>query len=186
MKLIVGLGNPGQEYAHTRHNVGFMAIDKLAEQMKVNFSLERKLKAETAMLVHNNETLILAKPQTFMNLSGESVAKIAKFYKLEDSNIWVVSDDIDLGFGTIRVRYEGSSGGHNGLKSIIEKIGEEFGRFRIGIKNPSLEKISVEAFVLQKFSKVEAEQLPNIIDKTCTLIHHSLEKGLEHSSHQNK
>lgn len=183
MKIIVGLGNPGIEYAKTRHNLGFMVADNLASKLKVELSWDKKSKAEIAMLVHNGETLIIAKPQTFMNLSGESVAKIAKFYKIDTADIWVVSDDLDLDFGVVRVRYGGSGGGHNGIKDIIERIGEGFGRFRVGIKNSDLEKVSAETFVLQKFTKDEAKKLPEIIDKTCALIHHSLEKGLEHSSH---
>lgn len=186
MKLIVGLGNPGEEYKQTRHNIGFITADKLAEQMKVGLEYDRKLKADVAMFVHNGETLIIAKPQTFMNLSGDSVQKIANFYKVEPDDIWIISDDLDLDFGIVRVRKGGSSGGHNGLKDIINKIGSEFGRFRVGIKNPELEKTSAEKFVLQKFNRTELADLPAIIENTCALIHHSLERGLEHTSHHSK
>lgn len=183
MKLIVGLGNPGSEYSETRHNLGYMVIDKLEEQMKVGLVFEKKLKADVAMFVHDSETLILAKPQTFMNLSGESVSKIAKFYKIKTEDVWVISDDLDLDFGKVRVRVGGSSGGHNGLKDIIAKLGEGFTRFRIGIKSSDLDKVPADKFVLQKFTKNEAEQLDEIIEATTMLIHHALEKGIEHTSH---
>lgn len=184
MKFIVGLGNPGDEYVNTRHNLGFMVLDELAKQCKVNFSFEKKLKAEVAMFVRNNDTLILAKPQTFMNLSGDSVRKIMDFYKIELENVWVVSDDLDLEFGKIRVRVGGSSGGHNGLKDLIAKVGEDFTRFRIGIKTPMLEKVGAQKFVLQKFNTEESEKVPEIVSKTSTLVLEGLEQGIEHASHQ--
>ncbi len=183
MKLIVGLGNPGSEYSETRHNLGYMVIDKLEEQMKVGLVFEKKLKADVAMFVHDSETLILAKPQTFMNLSGDCVSKITKFYKIKTEDVWVISDDLDLDFGKVRVRVGGSSGGHNGLKDIIAKLGEGFTRFRIGIKSSDLDKVPADKFVLQKFTKNEAEQLDEIIEATTMLIHHALEKGIEHTSH---
>lgn len=184
MKFIVGLGNPGDEYTNTRHNLGFMVLDQLVQECKVNFNFEKKLKADVALFVRNNDTLILAKPQTFMNLSGDSVRKIMDFYKVDLENLWVVSDDLDLEFGKIRVRVGGSSGGHNGLKDLIEKAGEDFTRFRIGIKTPMLEKVDAQKFVLQKFNTEESEKLPEIITKTSALILEGLEKGIEHSSHQ--
>lgn len=184
MKFIVGLGNPGEEYTNTRHNLGFMVLDELAKQCKVNFGFEKKLKAEVAMFVRNNDTLIFAKPQTFMNLSGDSVRKIMDFYKVDLDNLWVVSDDLDLEFGKIRVRVGGSSGGHNGLKDLITKAGEDFTRFRIGIKTPMLDKVGAQKFVLQKFNSEESEKLPEVVTKTTSLVLESLQEGIEHSSHQ--
>ncbi len=184
MKFIIGLGNPGEEYTHTRHNLGFMVLDELAQQCGVEFAFEKRLKAEVAMFVRNNDTLILAKPQTFMNLSGDSARKIMDFYKVQLENVWVVSDDLDLEFGKIRVRTGGGSGGHNGLKDLIEKIGEGFTRFRIGIKNPMLEKMDAQKFVLQKFNQDESAQIPAIVQKTTELVLDGLENGIEHSSHQ--
>lgn len=182
MKLIVGLGNPGAEYSQSRHNLGYMVVDKLEEQMKVGLVFEKKLKAEVAMFVHDGETLILAKPQTFMNLSGECVSKIAHFYKINTEDIWVISDDLDLEFGKVRTRIGGSSGGHNGLKDIIAKLGDGFARFRIGIKNPELDTIPADKFVLQKFTKEETIHLDEVIEATTMLIHHALETGIEHTS----
>jgi PTH1 family peptidyl-tRNA hydrolase len=181
MKLIVGLGNPGKQYELTRHNVGFMVIDDLIKKLGVELKSERKLKAEVAITLRA-ETLIIAKPETYMNLSGSSVAKIAQFYKISPQDIWVISDDLDLEFGTIRLRQGGSSGGHNGLKDIIEKIGDNFVRFRVGIKNEQSGIIPAEDFVLQKFNQTEQMQLQQIISKTLNLILESLQKGIEHTS----
>ena len=181
MKLIVGLGNPTKQYEMTRHNIGFMVIDELAKKLGVTLKSERKLKAEIAITLRA-ETLILAKPETFMNLSGTSVQKIAQFYKIKAEDIWVISDDLDLDFGKLRLRQNGSSGGHNGLKDIIEKVGEDFVRFRVGIKNEQESKIPAEDFVLQKFSKSEQAELPEVIEKTLNLIVESLQKGITHTS----
>jgi PTH1 family peptidyl-tRNA hydrolase len=115
-----------------------------------------------------------------MNLSGSAVQKIKQFYKIENNDIWVVSDDLDLEFGTIRTRIGGSSGGHNGLKDIIENIGEDFVRIRVGIKNSLLSKQSAEEFVLKPFSKLEKEKLPEIVDKSVDVLKQNLENGVEH------
>ena len=181
MKLIVGLGNPGKQYELTRHNVGFMVIDEMAKKLGIELKSERKLKAEVAITLRA-ETLIIAKPETYMNLSGSSVAKIAQFYKISPKDIWVISDDVDLEFGTVRLRQSGSSGGHNGLKDIIEKVGEDFVRFRVGIKNDHAGVIPTEDFVLQKFNQQEQLKLPQVITKTLELVLESLQKGIEHTS----
>ena len=181
MKLIIGLGNPGKIYDLTRHNIGFVVIDELAKKLGVDLTPERKLKAEIAITLRA-ETLILAKPTTFMNLTGSSIQKIAQFYKIKTEDIWVISDDLDLEFGTVRVRIGGSSGGHNGLKDIIEKAGESFVRFRVGIKNGHHGVIPAEDFVLQKFNQDEQLKLPQIINKTIDLILESLQKGPSHTS----
>ena len=181
MKLIIGLGNPGQEYQDTRHNLGFMVIDELAKRLKVGLKFDKKLKADVSVTMHG-ETIILAKPQTFMNLSGDSVTKIAHFYKVELADIWIVSDDIDLDFGTIRVRVGGSSGGHNGLKDLIEKIGEDFTRFRVGIKNEACQVLPAEAFVLQKFDASEQAKLEDVTSKAAEMIIGSLKEGIDVTS----
>lgn len=180
MKLIVGLGNPGKEYNLTRHNVGFMVIDALAEKLGVKLANERKLKADVAITLRA-ETLIVAKPTTFMNLSGSAVEKIAQFYKIDPKDMWVISDDLDLEFGKVRLRKGGSSGGHNGLRDIIDKVGEGFVRFRIGIDNNET-AIPAEAFVLQKFSKDEQVRLGKIIDNTLDLLEDALQNGTSHKS----
>lgn len=181
MKLIVGLGNPGRDYEATRHNAGFMVLDALAGKLGVELVNDRKLKADIAITLRA-ETLILAKPTTFMNKSGDSVQKIASYYKVAVEDVWVVSDDLDLEFGTIRVRRGGSSGGQNGLKDIIEKVGEDFVRFRVGIKNSQADQIAADKFVLQKFTGDEQEKLEGIIDKSLDLIVNALQNGPEHVS----
>jgi PTH1 family peptidyl-tRNA hydrolase len=182
MKLIVGLGNIGEEYTSTRHNIGFMVVDEICKKFKLATKNEKKLKADMCVTMLKGETIILAKPTTYVNLSGDSVVKIANFYKIQNQDIWVISDDLALDFGTIRVRVGGSSGGHNGLKDIIAKVGEDFTRFRVGIKNEMLEKVPTEKFVLQKFNKGELEKLEDTCLKASQLVLESLENGIEHTS----
>ncbi len=182
MKLIVGLGNPGNEYHFTRHNAGFMVIDELCARLKVATQPAKKLKADICVSMRGGETIIIVKPQTFMNLSGQCVAKIANFYKISTDNIWVVSDDLDLDFGIVRVRVGGSSGGHNGLKDMIDKLGDGFTRFRIGIGNDTLAGIPSEKFVLQKFSAGELELIPSITSKASEMLLDALDNGITHIS----
>lgn len=168
-KLIVGLGNPGNEYADTRHNIGFMVLNELAKQEGVEFRLANEHKAEIAELSGG----ILLKPQTFMNLSGQSVASYANYFKIKPENIWIISDDLDLPLGQIRVRDTGSSGGHNGLKSIISSLGtEDFYRVRLGISQVGEEHIEPEAsiFVLDKFSSREQEPLSKSVSLATDLV----------------
>ncbi len=132
MKVVIGLGNPGKEYASTRHNIGFMAVDKMREK----YGLDEKVKFQALISekVIKGEKIIFLKPQTFMNLSGNSVIEIINFYKLDPKeDIIVVYDDMDLPFGQLRVKDKGSSGGHNGIKSIISHIGDNFIRIKCGI-----------------------------------------------------
>lgn len=143
MKLIVGLGNPGKEYEKTKHNIGFMTMDLLAGKMRSEeFLKEDKFKSELTCFELDGEKVFLVKPQTFMNLSGEAVQKIASFYKIEPKDIAVVHDELDLPSGEIKVSFGRGSAGHNGVKSIIQKLGtEEFLRVRIGIgKNRNILK----------------------------------------------
>lgn len=156
MKLIIGLGNPGKQYERTRHNIGFMVLDEIAK----NFKLNKKLEAE----ITKEKDVIFAKPQTFMNESGRAVAKIIKFYKMPLKNIYIIHDDKDLNFGTLRIRPSGSSAGHKGVQSIIEHLRtQNFTRFRVGIKNPLIEKMDTADFVLSNFSRAEQKKLPEII-----------------------
>lgn len=183
MKLIVGLGNPGSEYTQTRHNIGFMVADELANHYHASFSTDKKLKADIAKFEYRDESILIAKPQTYMNLSGDSVRLVMDYYKVALEDVWVLSDDLDLEFGTVRIRQGGGSGGHNGLRDIIQKIGEDFVRFRVGIKNNLLDRVSAEDFVLQKFNKEESAELPTIISKTSTIVIDVIENGVEHASH---
>ena len=159
MKMIVGLGNPGKQYERTRHNSGFMAIDKVAE--KLNLNIDKK---EFSALTAKNNQVILVKPQTYMNNSGEAVSQIVKYYHIDINDLLIIYDDLDLKYGQLRLRLKGSSGGHNGIKSIINYIhSENFKRIRIGIeKNPLIETAD---YVLGKVEKDKQQLFDDSIEK---------------------
>lgn len=155
MKLIVWLGNPGAKYDKTRHNIGFTMVDARAEQEGFLWKQESKYKAEVAIWEKNGEKLLLCKPQTYMNLSGEAVAPLARFYKLEAKDILVVHDEIDFVTGRLVLKLGGSAAGHNGLKSIIQKFGSsDFYRLRIGVDRPAVSS-QVADWVLSSFKPEE-------------------------------
>jgi len=177
MYLIVGLGNPGSEYAATRHNLGFMLIDKLAAA--AGASVKRK---ECQALVGNTliegERVLLVKPQTFMNLSGEAISCLTSKYETDASSLIVISDDLALPFATIRLRERGSAGGHNGLKSIIGALGtNEFTRLRIGIQ-PEHPLSDAKRFVLSDFSNAEKETLNEVLDRGAEALRSVLRDGI--------
>ena len=162
MKVVIGLGNPGKKYEKTRHNIGFIAVDSLRKKLNVSDERE-KFQALVSEKNIDGEKVIFFKPQTFMNLSGNSVIEIVNFYKLDPKkDIIVIYDDMDLSFGDIRIREKGSSGGHNGIKSIISHIGEEFIRIKCGIG--AKEKDAVE-HVLGEFNQTEQKDLDEILEK---------------------
>lgn len=157
--LVVGLGNPGREYRLTRHNVGFMAVDYLAQTAKADV---RRLKyhALTGNAVIAGVPVLLMMPQTYMNLSGEAVGEAARFYKLPPERVIVIFDDVDLPIGTLRIREKGSAGGHNGIKSIIAHLGtEEFPRVKIGIGPKPNPEMDLADYVLQEFTKDDQKTL---------------------------
>jgi PTH1 family peptidyl-tRNA hydrolase len=173
MKLIVGLGNPGREYEKTRHNVGFMTLDKIANRLAlVTYRLENQFKAEITQTGGVGEDrIIFAKPRTFMNNSGESVSKILNYYKIGSDDFIVICDDLDLDLGTIRIRHEGSSGGHKGLESIINKIGDNrFIRIKIGIGNNVAKNIPSEKYVLEKIPENDMKILDKSVDKSVEIV----------------
>ena len=159
MKCIIGLGNIGKEYENTRHNLGFMAIDYLTK--KYNISLDKKRKKSIyGEGIINGQKVSVVKPTTFMNLSGEAIAEILNWYKLDIKDILVIYDDVDIPLGDVRYRLKGSSGTHNGMRNIIETIKtEEFARIRIGMENRCGLPIPLIDYVLQKFSKEELEKI---------------------------
>lgn len=176
--LIVGLGNPGRDYRDNRHNVGFMLVDRLAKQLGLAFS-----RLESRALVtkgeHAGRRVILAKPQTFMNLSGQAAGALARFYKVPLENLLVVYDEVDLPFGTLRLRAAGGSGGHKGMNSVIERLGTEaIPRLRIGINRPPGRKEAAD-YVLQDFSTSEVKALEAILDEAADAALLFIEQGIE-------
>ncbi len=161
-KLIIGLGNPGEEYKNNRHNVGFILIDKIAQELSLNFDNNKK-KSLYARGKSKDIEYILLKPQTFMNLSGESAIYVSKFFNVKLEDIIVIYDDMDIPFGSFKIKKGGSSGGHNGIKSLIAHLqSDDFTRVRIGIGRPSAGK-KVNDYVLSNFSKKEREELDTVI-----------------------
>ncbi|MBM7866393.1 aminoacyl-tRNA hydrolase [Heliobacterium gestii] len=164
MKAIVGLGNPGLQYARTRHNIGFMVIDRLAEMWGAD-GFRDKFQGLCSEARVDGEKVLLLKPQTYMNLSGQAVAAMAVFYKLPPEDILVIYDDMDLNLGKLRARAKGSSGGHNGMKSIIALLGtEEFPRLKMGIGRPAGRRPAA-AHVLESFTDEERETVKAMIDQ---------------------
>ena len=177
IKMVVGLGNPGSEYVGTRHNTGFQLIDSLAEALKVDVK-KRKFGARLGFGEFADKKLILLKPWQFMNRSGQAVATTVGFYKLGLSNLLVVTDDMALEPGRLRIRVKGSAGGHNGLADVIEKLGtENFGRLRIGIGQSGKE--DAVDFVLNKPTKAERLSLDEAIERAQDAVLCWLEYGLE-------
>jgi len=164
MKIIFGLGNPDKKYLTTRHNIGFIILDKLAQELNISFSKDTKFQASIAQTTINNEKIILVKPLTYMNLSGIAVSKIIKFYDFKIEDCLVITDDIALPVSQIRLRESGGHGGHNGLRSIIDHCGNTFKRLRVGIDYD--ERLPLEVYVLSNFNKVEVEGVKESIVKS--------------------
>ncbi|WP_207942028.1 peptidyl-tRNA hydrolase [Enterococcus sp. DIV2402] len=164
MKMIVGLGNPGRKYEHTKHNVGFMAVDRLAQQFNTTFK-KNPFEAEVADFFVNGEKVLLVKPQTFMNESGRAVGPLMTYFGVYPEELVVIYDDLDLALGKIRLRQKGSAGGHNGMKSIISHLNtQEFDRIKIGVDRPQ-SGMTVVNHVLSDFSKENQPLIEGSIDK---------------------
>ena len=174
MKLIVGLGNPGKEYENTRHNVGFMTMDRLADVLNVSID-HAKLKGEYVKMKYHGEDVILLKPMTYMNNSGESVIQVMNYFKIDVSDLLVIYDDMDMPTGKLRLRESGSAGGHNGMKSIIAHVGtQSFKRIRVGIdKHP---RIKVIDYVLGRFTKEEQPLIDEGIENAVKAVEMFLDK----------
>ncbi|MBT2290077.1 aminoacyl-tRNA hydrolase [Paenibacillus albidus] len=178
MKWIVGLGNPGPQYAKTKHNVGFMALDELAARHGISFN-QNKCKSVIGEGIIDGIKTVLIKPMTFMNLSGEAVRAYMDYYKVQLEDMIVVYDDLDTEFGKIRLRYQGSAGGHNGIKSIIQHTGtQSFNRVRMGISRPEPGYAIVD-YVLSTFAKKDAERLKTMTLDTCDALEFSLKHSFE-------
>ncbi len=196
MKLIVGLGNPGEKYEHTRHNLGFMVVEQFLKDFepieKTIWSESKKLKSDIADIEWKPKTgtlekVILAKPKTYMNNSGMAISLLVTYYRVSIENLWVVHDDIDLPVGSLRIRFGGSSGGHRGIESIIERLGtEKFWRVRLGIGRPGGLRgghksymRDIDDFVLEPFAGSEKGKVRELIKHASKAIAMALEHGLE-------
>lgn len=170
MFLIAGLGNPGQEYKKTRHNIGFMVLDQMASDEGFSFEENRPFKAHTAKVNLHGQSVLFLKPQTYMNLSGQAVIAAANFYKIPPQNILVICDDLSLELGTLRLRQKGSSGGQKGLENIITLLGSDnCMRLRLGI-GPKPEFIDAKDYVLGKFAKEQDDLVHSAVIKACETI----------------
>ena len=176
MYIIAGLGNPGREYTGTRHNVGYEALDCLADKwdVKLNKLKFNSVYGETSV---NGEKVMLVKPVTYMNNSGVAIDEIMKFYKIPVENLIVIYDDIDIPVGTLRIRPHGSAGTHNGMKSIVQHVGSDFPRIRIGIgRNPDMDLAN---YVLQRFSSEERDVIKTIQEKAAEAAREIIENNLD-------
>ena len=175
--LIVGLGNPGRRYRGNRHNIGFVAIDRLAGTAGIRLG-----RVQANAIIGDGslagKSLILAKPQTYMNLSGNAIGSLARYYRIPMANLLVIYDEIDLPFGTLRFREQGGSGGHNGMKSIIDRIGRDFPRLRLGVDRPP-GYMEPADYVLQNFSDGELPIVTEMIDLAIVAIQSYIQDGIE-------
>ncbi|MBY3986456.1 aminoacyl-tRNA hydrolase [Rhodococcus fascians] len=177
--LIVGLGNPGPQYDKTRHNVGFMVADALAGRVGSSFSSHKKSNSDIVQARLDDRSVVVAKPRTFMNLSGQPVAALARFFSVDPANIVVVHDELDIDFGTLRLKLGGGEGGHNGLRSISQHLGtKDYLRVRVGVGRPP-GRMDPASFVLKPFSTPERKDLGVVIEEAADAAELLLKVGLE-------
>jgi PTH1 family peptidyl-tRNA hydrolase len=175
--LIVGLGNPGRTHLYNRHNVGFMAVDRLAARHSIDLKrVQNKAIVGVGRLA--GQPIILAKPQTFMNLSGESVGSLVKYYKIAPQSILVIYDELDIPFGVIRLREKGGAGGHNGMRSLIQHLGTDFARLRLGIGRPP-GRMDPAAYVLQDFGRDELPLVGELLIRAAEAAESFVRDGIE-------
>ena len=177
MRLIVGLGNPVKKYQKTRHNLGFMVVEKIAQKRGVVFRLEPIYQSRFAEIGDLENRLKLVLPQTLMNNSGGAALKIKNYWKIDSEDIWVIYDEVDLPLGKVRINLGGTSAGHKGIESIIQAIGENFWRIRVGVGKD--EKVPTEKWVLKNFTPNEGKKLKIIIDSVADSVLKSLSKGIK-------
>ncbi|WP_294401279.1 aminoacyl-tRNA hydrolase [uncultured Clostridium sp.] len=176
MFLIVGLGNPGSQYEDTRHNIGFKVVDNIAKEYNIEIN-RQKFKGMCGEGFINGEKVILLKPSTYMNLSGESIREVVDFYKLSNEDLVVIYDDISLDVGRLRIREKGSAGGHNGIKSIIAHLGTDiFPRIKVGVGQPNVDLVN---YVLGKFTKEEMEVLSESINASTKAVREILSSDVK-------
>lgn len=183
MKLIFAQGNPGADYEQARHNVGFRIIDAYAQAHRAEFQAKDRFKALIAELSVDDEKILLAKPQTFYNETGQSARALINFYKLDPAtDVLVIHDELALPFGTIRIRGQGSDAGNNGIKSLNTHIGEQYHRLRIGIISTELPQVDAVNFVLGKFTAAEEAVLPTLTTKAAQAIDNFIAGDLQHTT----
>lgn len=181
--LIVGLGNPGERYANTRHNAGFMVADGMAAELGVNWTREKKFSAGVAKA--ENSRLVLCKPLTYMNLSGQAVKSLMSFYRIPISRLLIVVDDADLALGSVRMRPKGSSGGHHGLDSVSQHLGStNYVRQKIGIGRDDPDRREIVDHVLGEFTADETATMQKVFERACNQINCWLEHGIEKAMNQ--
>ncbi len=179
LRLIVGLGNPGGDYARTRHNAGFMVVGTLAERWRVNWSFEKKFNAQIARCQRDSGQVLLCQPQTYMNSSGQAVAAVMGFYRVAPAGLLVVLDDADLPLGEIRMRPGGGSGGHHGLESIEAHLGgQDYARLRVGIGRQAGER-QITGFVLGRFSSTESALVDKVVVRAVEQTECWLDSGIQ-------
>ncbi|HEO0959727.1 TPA: aminoacyl-tRNA hydrolase [Streptococcus agalactiae] len=175
VKMIVGLGNPGSKYNDTKHNIGFMAVDRIVKNLDVNFTEDKNFKAEIGSNFINGEKIYFIKPTTFMNNSGIAVKALLTYYNISIKDMIIIYDDLDMEVGKIRFRQKGSAGGHNGIKSIIAHLGtQEFDRIKVGIGRPN-GRMTVINHVLGKFDKNDEIMISNTLDKVDNAVNYYLQ-----------
>src|ERR1043165_3226546 len=185
LALIVGLGNPGRQYARTRHNAGFMVVERLANRWRASLAAKQKFHARIGALERDGRKVLLCQPETFMNASGEAVRAVAGFYQLEADRILVVVVDADLPLGEIRLRAGGSSGGHHGLESIEQHLGtRDFPRLRVGIGREESAKREITDYVLSQFNGAETELVEKVLTRACDQIECWVSNGTSQAMNQ--
>jgi PTH1 family peptidyl-tRNA hydrolase len=178
--LIAGLGNPGPDYAATRHNIGFVLVERLAARWNAGWDARKRFNARLARLEREGQKVILCQPQTFMNASGEAVGAVARFYQLPPARTLIVLDDADLALGQIRLRPEGSSGGHHGLESIERQLGTRaYPRLRLGIGRRADDDREITDYVLGRFSTAELKVMEEVLDRACQQVECWLSAGIQ-------
>jgi peptidyl-tRNA hydrolase, PTH1 family len=185
LHAIVGLGNPGAEYARTRHNIGFMAVERFGELHRASWANEKKFESRVAKVEAAGKRALLCEPQTYMNVSGRAVGALVDFYRLPLNRLLIVVDDADLPFGELRLRANGSSGGHHGLESIEERLGtREYARLRMGIGRQRSDVREITGYVLGKFGTAEAETLELMLKRAAAQIERWLDAGIQRAMNE--
>jgi PTH1 family peptidyl-tRNA hydrolase len=178
--LIAGLGNPGSDYAATRHNIGFVLVDRLVARWSADWDGRKRFNARLARLERAGQKVILCQPQTFMNASGEAVGAVARFYQLPPARTLIVLDDADLAVGRIRLRADGSSGGHHGLESIERQLGTRaYARLRLGIGRRADDDREITDYVLGRFSAAELKVMEEVLDRACQQVECWISDGIQ-------